>query len=77
MEAARAVYDRLIQHPHIDKDRLVVYGVSFGSYFALQAAAALGDRVKGAAVSFVCHESGMNALMDMSSPSWASSSCAR
>lgn len=70
MEAAQAVYDRLIQHPHIDKERLVIYGVSFGSYFGLQAAAALGNRVKGAAVAFVCHEPGMNAIMDMASPSF-------
>jgi dienelactone hydrolase len=70
MEAALAVYESLAAHPHIDRDRLVVCGVSFGSYFALQAAAALGDRVKGAAAAFVCHEPGMNALMDTSSPSF-------
>lgn len=70
MEAAEAVYDRIIQHPHIDKDRLVIYGVSFGSYFGLQAAAALGSKVRGAAVAFVCHEPGMNAIMDMASPSF-------
>jgi pimeloyl-ACP methyl ester carboxylesterase len=44
--------------------------VSFGTYFGLQAAAALGDRIRGAAVSFVCHEPGMHALMEMSSPSF-------
>lgn len=70
MDAALAVYEVLARHPHIDRNRLVVTGVSFGSYFALQAAAALGERVKGAAVSFVCHEPGMNALMDMASPSF-------
>lgn len=70
MDAAKAVYETLIRHPNIDKDRLVVWGVSFGSYFALQAAAALGAKIKGAAVSFVCHEPGMNAIMDMASPSY-------
>ena len=70
MDAAKAVYERLIQHPHIDKDRLVIWGVSFGSYFGLQAAAALGSKIAGTAVSFVCHEVGMNALMDMASPSF-------
>ena len=70
MDAAKAVFERISRHPHVDADRSVVWGVSFGSYFALQAAAALGDRVKGAAVSFVCHEPGMNSLMDMSSPSY-------
>jgi dienelactone hydrolase len=70
MEAAEAVYRRLVRHPNVDPDRIVVMGVSFGSYFALQAAAALGRRIRGAAASFVCHEPGMNALMDMSSPSF-------
>jgi pimeloyl-ACP methyl ester carboxylesterase len=70
MDAAKAIHARLAQHPHIDTDRLVTMGVSFGSYFALQVAAALGDKLKGAAASFVCHEPGMNALMDMSSPSF-------
>jgi pimeloyl-ACP methyl ester carboxylesterase len=70
MDAAKAVYSRLIEHPHVDKERLVVWGVSFGTYFGLQAAAALGTRIKGAAVSFVCHEPGMNAIMDMASPSF-------
>ena len=69
-DAAKAVYERLIKHPAIDPERLVVWGVSFGTYFGLQAAAGLGDKIKGAAVSFVCHEPGMNALMDMSSPSF-------
>ena len=55
-----AVYDWLVKHPHIDKDRVVLWGISFGTYFGLQAAAALGDRIKGAAVTFVCHEPGMN-----------------
>ncbi len=70
MDAAKAVHDWLIKHPHIDADRLTLWGISFGTYFGLQAAAALGDKLKGAAVTFVCHEPGMNALMDMSSPSF-------
>ena len=70
MDAAKAVYEWLAQHPHIDASRLVLWGISFGTYFGLQAAAALGDRLRGAAVTFVCHEPGMNALMDMSSPSF-------
>jgi cephalosporin-C deacetylase-like acetyl esterase len=70
MDAALAVYDRLIQHPNIDKDRVVVWGISFGSFFALQAAAALGERIKGAAVTFVNHDPGLNSIMDMASPSF-------
>ncbi|MGH7088819.1 MAG: alpha/beta hydrolase family protein, partial [Stellaceae bacterium] len=69
-EAARAVFDRLARHPHIDPERVVITGVSFGSFFALQAAAALGNRLKGAAVSMVCHEPGGHAIMNMASPSF-------
>ena len=70
MDAALAVYDWLSRHPHIDKNRVVLWGISMGTYFGLQAAAALGNRIKGAAVTFVCHEPGMNGLMDMSAPSF-------
>jgi dienelactone hydrolase len=70
MDAALAVYEWLAQHPHIDKDRIVLWGISMGTYFGLQAAAALGDRLRGTAVTFVCHEPGMNGLMDMSAPSF-------
>jgi dienelactone hydrolase len=70
MDAAVAVYDLLARHPHIDKDRIVLWGISMGTYFGLQAAAALGDKLRGTAVTFVCHEPGMNGLMDMSAPSF-------
>src|SRR5262249_26411971 len=70
MDAAVAVHNWLAVHPHIDKDRIVLWGISMGTYFGLQAAAALGEKIKGAAVTFVCHEPGMNGLMDMSSPSF-------
>ena len=70
MDAAVAVYNWLAKHPHIDKDRIVLWGISMGTYFGLQAAAALGDKLRGAAVTFVCHEPGMSGLMDMSAPSF-------
>jgi fermentation-respiration switch protein FrsA (DUF1100 family) len=70
MDAARAVYDWLSKHPHIDAGRSVIWSVSMGSFFGLQAAAALGDRIRGAAVTFVCHEPGLNSLMNRSSPSY-------
>lgn len=70
MDAAVAVYNMLAKHPHIDKSRIVLWGISMGTYFGLQAAAALGDKLRGAAVTFVCHEPGMNGLMDMSAPSY-------
>jgi dienelactone hydrolase len=70
MDAARAVHQCLARHPHIDSGRMVATGVSFGSFFALQIAAALGDRLKGTAVSMVCHQPGGHAIMDMASPSY-------
>jgi dienelactone hydrolase len=70
MDAALAVYERLVQHPHVDKTRVVLWGISFGSFFGLQAAAALGDRLKGVAVTFVNHDPGLNSIMDMASPSF-------
>ena len=70
MEAAQAIYDWLIQHPHIDKDRLVIFGISFGSFFGMQAAAQLGDKVKGAALSFVCHEPGCHTIFNMAAPTF-------
>jgi dienelactone hydrolase len=70
MDAALAIYERLIEHPHIDRERIVVWGISFGSFFALQAAAALGARIKGAAVTFVNHDPGLTSIMDMASPSF-------
>jgi len=70
MDAARAVYERLIKHPHIDPERLVYHGVSFGSFFGLQAAAALGDKIRGAAVTMVCHEPGCHTIFNMAAPSF-------
>jgi len=70
MDAARAVYDWLSKHPHIDAGRCVIWSVSMGTFFGLQAAAALGDKICGAAVTFVCHEPGLNSLMNRSAPSF-------
>ena len=70
MDAAVAVWNWLVKHPHIDPERVVVWGISFGSFFALQAAAALGAKIKGVAVTFVIHEAGLNSIMDMAAPSF-------
>jgi dienelactone hydrolase len=70
MAAAAAVYNWLANHPHIDKEHIVLWGISFGSYFGALAAAELGDKLKGAALTYVCHEPGMNALMEQASPSF-------
>ena len=69
-DAARAVYDWLSRHPHIDAERTIIWSVSMGSFFGLQAAAALGDKVRGVAVSFVCHDPGLMSLMNRAAPSY-------
>ena len=70
MEAAVAVWNWLVKHPHIDPERVVVWGISFGSFFSLQAAAALGSKIKGVAVTFVNHEAGLHSIMDTAAPSF-------
>lgn len=70
MQAAEATFDWLEKHPAINPDRLLIRGTSFGTYWGLEWAAALGDRVKGVAVSGVCHEPGCNTIFNMASPSF-------
>jgi len=70
MDSGRAAFDWLVQHPNIDANRIVLSGVSFGSYFGTQMAAALGDRVKGCAVQLVCHEPGGNTIFNTASPTF-------
>ena len=70
MDAAKVVADWLEAHPSIASSKLLVRGSSFGTYWGLQWAAALGDRIKGVAVSGVCHEPGCNTIFNMASPSF-------
>ena len=70
MDAAVAAVDFLCTHPSIDADNICVKGVSFGTYFGTLAAAALGDRIKGTAVTGVCQEPGCNTIFNMASPSF-------
>lgn len=70
MEAAKVVYDWLAAHSSIDTERIAVRGSSFGTYWGLQWAAALGDKIKGVGVSGVCHEPGCNTIFNMASPSF-------
>lgn len=70
MEAAEAELGWLADRAEIDMDNIVIRGTSFGSFFGIQSAARLGDRVKGVAVSAVCHEPGCNTLFNMACPSF-------
>ena len=70
MDAAVTTLDWLAKHPAIDNDNIMVRGTSFGTFWGLQWAAALGDRIKAVAVSGVCHEPGCNTIFNMASPSF-------
>lgn len=43
---AELLWDELGRLPEVDRDRLAVWGVSLGGYYAARVAAALGDRAK-------------------------------
>ncbi len=70
MEAAEANYKFLAAHKAIDKDRIVLRGTSMGTFFATQAAATLGTRVKALSESGVCHEPGHNTIFNLAAPSF-------
>lgn len=59
----------LRSQPEIDPDRIAVFGVSFGSYWATQLAAST-DGLSAAAVAFVCHEPGGHAIFEEASPTF-------
>lgn len=70
MDAHRAAYKWLRGHPNIDAERVAVRGRSFGSYYATQAAAALGSRIKGVAVAACNHEPGATTIFNAAAPSF-------
>ena len=70
MEAGIAAFEFLAAHPAIDTGRIAIRGTSFGTFWGTQAAAVLGDRIKGCAVSGVCQEPGCNTIFNMASPSF-------
>jgi dipeptidyl aminopeptidase/acylaminoacyl peptidase len=53
----------------VDPDRLLIYGISFGSFWGTQVATVDGG-VKGCAVAYVCHEPGGHTIFNMASPTF-------
>lgn len=53
----------------VDSDRVVGFGLSFGSYWMSQIAASQ-PTLKGVAVGLVCHEPGGHMIFEMASPSF-------
>ena len=68
-DAGRAALAWMRGQAEIDPDRLGVFGISFGSFWATQVAS-IDDRIKGCAVAFVCHEPGGNTIFNMASPTF-------
>jgi alpha-beta hydrolase superfamily lysophospholipase len=55
--------------PEVDDDRIVGFGLSFGSYWMSQIAATQPG-LRGAAVGLVCHEPGCDTIFEKASPSF-------
>jgi pimeloyl-ACP methyl ester carboxylesterase len=69
-DAGLAIHDFLSRRPDIDMSRLAIRSSSFGSYFGTVAAAALGDKIRGYAVTGVCQEPGAYTIFNMASPTF-------
>ncbi len=69
LEAGRAVFPWLRSRPEVDPDRIAVYGVSFGSYWATQLATS-DDHVIACGVALVCHEPGCRTMLETASPTF-------
>jgi len=69
LEVGRAVFPWVRSRPEIDPDRIAVYGISFGSYWATQLAAS-DDQLAGCAVALVCHEPGCRTIFETASPTF-------
>lgn len=69
-DAGRALLAWLQSRADLDGRRVGLRGVSFGSFFGVQWAAALGDRCAGAVLSYVAHEPGLRTLFESASPTF-------
>src|SRR5487761_32965 len=69
VEAGRAALEWMRSQPELDPNRIALTGVSFGSFWCTQIAAA-DKRIKGCAVYAVCHEPGCNTIFNMASPTF-------
>lgn len=69
-QAASATLRVLEGRADLDTRRIGVRGVSFGSYFCLQWASALGERCAGVVASYVAHEPGLRTLFESASPTF-------
>lgn len=69
VDAGDALLEWCRSRPEVDSDRIVGFGLSFGSYWMTQIAATQ-PALKGAAVGLVCHEPGGFTIFEQASPSF-------
>lgn len=69
IEAGAALMDWCRNREEVDNEKIVGFGLSFGSYWMSQIAATQ-PTLKGAAVGLVCHEPGGHMIFEMASPSF-------
>ncbi|MGH3342712.1 MAG: alpha/beta hydrolase family protein [Carbonactinosporaceae bacterium] len=69
VDAGEAIMRWLSGRPEVDQERVVGFGLSFGSYWMSQIAATQ-PRLLGTAVGLVCHEPGGHMIFEMASPSF-------
>jgi dienelactone hydrolase len=69
-DAARACIGWIESRQDIDRDRLGVFGRSFGSYAATVFTNAIAPRLRGAVVGLPCFEPGFNKIFEEGSPSF-------
>ena len=69
-EAGKACLAWIDSQPHLDGERIGVFGRSFGSYAGTVLASAIGHRLLGAAVGFPCHEPALHTLFEEASPTF-------
>lgn len=69
IDAGEAIMGWCRDRPEVDDDRVVGFGLSFGSYWMSQIAATQ-PTLRGAAVGLVCHEPGGHMIFEMASPSF-------
>jgi len=69
VEAGEKIVQWCRQRPEVDAERMVGFGLSFGSYWMSQIAATQ-PALRGSAVGLVCHEPGCHMIFEMASPSF-------
>lgn len=69
-DAGRACLAWIDTRADIDKDRIGVFGRSFGSYAATTFSNAIGDRLRGVVVGLPCFEPGFRKIFEEASPTY-------